>query len=345
MESKQICHLKIIDAMKGVCTVWVIMMHAIPTGEDAYKFLLMPFYAQLTIPFFMTISGFTYTLSYEKSKKWYSFSGLWRKGKRFLLPYVPALLLEVLILGWPENTLTWLLSGGYKMPGSYYVILMLQLLLLFPVIYWCYKWLERCSWLTGLAIVFAFQCVYEAFTYFIDLKVEIYRLLIFRYVIFLYMGVVLYQNYKNKNDNCRSLMKAMPIGFIYIFSVGYLNWQPSVLFRYPTWYRSAAPVCFWVVPILAVIFANGNSILEGVEKYPFLRRISNVVQLLGKASYHVYIVQMLWFGIVVSGINTSSWRQLVFCMASLVVCLLLGIEYYYIFQRKVSLSKQNKMQK
>ena len=217
MESKQICRLKIIDVMKGVCILWVIMMHAIPAGGRTYKLLLMPFYAQLTIPFFMTISGFNYTSSYEKCERWYSSSNLWRKCKRFILPYVPALLLEVLILGWPENTLTWLLSGGYEMPGSYYVILMLQLLFLFPIICWCYKWLEKCSWITGLVIAFAFQCAYEVFTYFINLKVEIYRLLIFRYVIFLYMGIVLYRKHKNNNDNWRSMMNVLPIGFIYIF--------------------------------------------------------------------------------------------------------------------------------
>lgn len=105
-----------------------------------------------------------------------------------------------------------------------------------------------------------------------------------------------------------------------------------MIFRYPTWYRSAAPVCFWVVPILAVMIANENLFLEKIETHSFLRRISNVVRLLGKASYHIYIVQMLWFGIIVSGINTSSWRQLVFCVFSLVVCSLLGIVYYNICQ-------------
>ena len=309
-----------------------------PCGGGIYKLLLMPFYAQLTIPFFMTVSGFTYTLSYERHRNWYALSNLWRKLKRFIVPFIPALALEMIILGKPDNVLTWLLSGGYQMPGSYYVILMLQLVFLFPFIYALYNQLhekKKLFWILEIIAVLLLQCLYELLTYLIDLDVQIYRLLIFRYVIFLYMGIVLYKAQNENHIYWKSMIKLLPIGFSYIFLMGYMNWQPEILFRYPTWYRSAAPVIFWVAPISAYIIGNGNMIINRMENHRLWRFISEKIQLVGRASYHIYIVQMLWFGLIISHINTGSWRKLIICAVSMVICSVVGVVYYHI-NREIS---------
>lgn len=154
-----------------------------------HKLLLISFYAQLTIPFFMVIPGFTFTLSYEKHENWYSLSNMWRKVKRFIFPLIPALILEIIT-------------------------------------------------------AFILQCIYEVFTHLVDLDVQIYRLLIFWYFIFLYIGIVLYKA-QTKNEICwKSMLKLLPLEVLYIFLVGYMNQRPEILFRYPTWYHSAAPVIF-----------------------------------------------------------------------------------------------------
>lgn len=349
MEQISSTHYKIIDILKGICILWVIMLHAIPSGGRIYKLLLMPFYAQLTIPFFMTLSGFTYALSFEKHRNWYSLSNLWRKVKRFIFPFVPALILEVIVMGKPENILTWLLAGGYQMPGSYYVILMIQLVVFFPLIYSFYYHLHtknNCSWILGILVVFILQCLYELLTYLIDLNVQIYRLLIFRYFIFLYMGIALYKAQKENKIFWKSMVKLLPFGFLYIFFVGYMNWQPEVLFRYPTWYRSAAPVIFWVAPIIAYFIADGNLITNRLETHEARCFISDKVQLLGQASYHIYIVQMLWFGLIIFHVNSDSWRKLIICVISMVVCSVVGVIYFYVHHwchsritRKISRAK------
>lgn len=101
-------HYEIIDLIKGICAIFMIMLHAIPGETPLHKLLLMPFHAQLTIPFFMIISGFNWTGSVEKTQKWYSCSNLFRKVKRVVLPYLPALIIEIIFLGWPGNIFTWL---------------------------------------------------------------------------------------------------------------------------------------------------------------------------------------------------------------------------------------------
>lgn len=290
----------------------------------------MPFYAQLTIPFFMIISGFTYALSFEKQNHWYVPSRLWKKVKRFIFPFLPALIIELIILGKPQKIATWLLSGGYQMPGSYYVILMIQLVMLFPLIYEFYNQLHvkrDCSLLTGISVAIILQCGYELLTLLIDLDISIYRLLIFRYFVFLYVGVAIFKAKKEKKEYWEEMRKLLPLGFLYIFFVGYLNWQPDIIFRYSTWYRSAAPVVFWTGPIATYLIENDYKITSWIKTNRICNIISEKIQLIGKASYHIYIVQMLWFGLIISHIDTKSWRKLVVCVVSITVCSVVGILY------------------
>lgn len=303
-------------------------------GGGMHKLLLMPFYAQLTIPFFMIISGFTYTLSFERSNHWYAPSKLWKKVKRFIFPYLPALIIEIYFLGKPDNMALWLLSGGYSLPGSYYVILMIQLVVLFPLIYKFYQQLHvkrGYSFFTGIAVAMMIQCAYELLTWLIKLDVSIYRLLIFRYFIFLYTGVVLFLAKQENKECCKKMRKLIPLGALYILLVGYLNWQPDIIFRYPTWYRSAAPVIFWTAPIAAYLIENDCKILGWIKTNRICNIVLEKMQLIGKASYHIYIIQMLWFGLVISHINTESWMKLIVCVVSIVVCSLVGILYYYLW--------------
>ena len=323
-------HYAVLDVVKGFCAVFVIMLHSIPGGGTLNRLLLMPFYAQLTIPFFMMVSGFTWDASAEKRLHWYTKGNLFGKCKRMLLPYLPALLLELVLLGLPDNPLVWLASGGYQMPGSYYVILMLQLIVLFPAVRKFYEWntAKGGSWAAGLAWVFAFQCLYEAATYMTDLSIGVYRLLIFRYVIFLYAGICLRRMYITRTFAWRQLRRMIPFGALFILAVGYLNWQPTVLFRYSTWYRSSAPTVLWAMPLLAYALFRYERLSEKLESAAIGRWLTKTLQLCGKASYHIYIVQMLWFGLAISHLNTASYRQLIVFLVSVPVCCVVGWLYY-----------------
>ena len=48
--------------------MFVIMPHSFAGEGEVNLALLMPFYAQLTILFFMTVSGMTFSSSYDKGE-------------------------------------------------------------------------------------------------------------------------------------------------------------------------------------------------------------------------------------------------------------------------------------
>ena len=247
------------------------------------------------------------------------------------MPYLPVLVIEIAFLGYPKNIFTWLASGGYQMPGSYYVVLMIQLIVLFPVIKKFYNWnskhLKNCF--IGLAIVFFFQCVFEWLTYIIDLPDTIYRLLIFRYTIFLYAGICIRKMLSSNTINWKILIGMIPFGVVYIGVTGYLNWQPHFLFRYPVWYHSSAPTILWAFPIIMYILWNGKQIHILFNKFKISKSLYNVLILCGKASYHIYIFQMLWFGMIINKFNISSAIDQIkaFCVSACICCLG-GIIYY-----------------
>lgn len=300
-------------------------------GGVLYKLFLMPYSAQLTIPFFMVITGFTYAGSYERGLNWWSVSNMCRKIRRIAVPFFPALLLELFLYGRPERMGVCLLSGGYQMPGSYYVVLLFQLLILFPLIKCIADKRSTVSDGRRFLEVFLFQCVYEGVAYMVDLDVGIYRLLVFRYVIFIYGGIMIYQKmgvFNRQNRKAAGVFFA--VGIIYLTAVGYLEYQPSVIFRYPVWYRSAAPAAGYVVLIAAVLILRHKFFENWLAAHRKAAKLAGILEKLGKASYHIYVVQMLWFGIVMTHVNLDSWRKLVWFPISVGMCGTVGICYAWL---------------
>ena len=55
-----------IDVLKGICIIFVIFTHASWTDEQRLKFLF-PFWIAMAVPFFMLVSGYVYTKSFQKN--------------------------------------------------------------------------------------------------------------------------------------------------------------------------------------------------------------------------------------------------------------------------------------
>ena len=133
-----------IDVLKGVCIIFVIITHFNFSNSQRLE-LLFPFWIDMAVPIFMFVSGYLWTLSYNKHKlnnlkSCYNVKHIAKKVSRFIIPFIIAFLIEETafsIYNKSFNIKDFILDficGGLG-PGSYYTPLMIQLILLFPLIY------------------------------------------------------------------------------------------------------------------------------------------------------------------------------------------------------------------
>ncbi len=133
-----------IDVLKGVCIIFVIITHC--NFSDAQRsWLLFPFWIDMAVPIFMFLSGYLWALSYKNHKlndlkSCYNKKLIIKKVIRFILPFLIVFLVEEILLiiyNKSFNIKSFILDficGGLG-PGSYYTPLMIQLIILFPLIY------------------------------------------------------------------------------------------------------------------------------------------------------------------------------------------------------------------
>ena len=136
----------------------------------------------------------------------YSEDILIAKFLRFIIPFLIALLIEIGMQIYTHVDITFLSSlhllfVGGKGPGSYYIPLMIQLIFVFPLIFW----IMRQGALKGLIIVGITNLVYEIMVHSYGMGHGCYRLLIFRYLLMIAFGCYLYIN-RDKNQNKAALL-------------------------------------------------------------------------------------------------------------------------------------------
>lgn len=90
-----------LDIYKGVCILLVILTHFNWTASERLKYLF-PFWVNMAVPMFMIISGYVYSLSFEKHKintisKAYSLNNLLNKFIRYTVPFLLVFVIEMVI--------------------------------------------------------------------------------------------------------------------------------------------------------------------------------------------------------------------------------------------------------
>ncbi len=336
-------HYRNIDFLKGICIIIVIFEHAGWSRETWLKGLF-PFWDRIAIPMFMVISGFVYTLSLQRKgmENYYSFHELSHKLKRYLRPYIIAFSIEnvaYLIIAnkafrrfienhfhFPINSifservtilnsLKSFISGGYG-PGNYYTPVLIQLIILFPLLYILIKTLKyKGLFLSGI-LCFAF----ELCQYFFKIPNSIYRCLIFRHLITICFGIYLALKLYTKNTilNLLSLL----IGLTYIVAHSYFQFTPG--FFNSNWADVNFIACLFYCPIIAFLIKK--------EKLHF-----RPIEQIGKASYHIYLTQMVYYNFfkktfIIKLINNSY----LWCLVSMIICAIFGLCFYHLEKKIIS---------
>lgn len=294
-------HIDLIDLLKGFAILSVIYLHSCFSAEVS-KAVLAPFLFNLAVPIFMIVSGFTYSFSLSKYddsksvlKSYYSFNNLYKKLIRILPCYLIIFIIEMIAEPMEfegaksiADFFCYLFTGGYVFPGSYYIPVLIQLILIFPLLKILYDKFKAASFIP----IAVFQLIYEIAIYYTDFPKQISRLLVVRYLVLILGGIFIFDKYKNEKQikNKWIYILSAVLGAGYIIAIGYFDFTPKVLFT--DWATTAMPTALYLVPvIMLVLFKFGRKEVKPIFTIP------------GKASYHIYLMQMLYFGIVMHRIN------------------------------------------
>ncbi|MCM1559156.1 MAG: acyltransferase [Butyrivibrio sp.] len=249
-----------------------------------------PFYilcAAQAVPVFIMLSGYNYAGGVKDP----SFKSLYAPRKllkRFLRYTIPIIITYLVILagltaigndysggGW----LRLFIWGDYG-PGGYYYGIMLQFLLVFPMIY-----RVVCSYdFEGVLVIGVCNLFFELFFQSHAIDVAIYRVLIFKYILFIACGVYLYIHKAEKIKGIYLLIMLLT-GAGYLLMPGYWNYEYRV-FKY--WSPTSMVVIAWIFPILYFLITNYHS-------KAVCNLAGRLIGKIGKASYHIMCTQMLWF--------------------------------------------------
>lgn len=325
---KSSTRLMAIDYLKAIAVILVIINHSL-TNTQQLK-VGGPFWISMAVPIFMIVSGFTYSMSASRHesdsfKDYFGRDILVKRISRFMIPFLIVFVLEILLksivpLSFQSESmkksipvLVSFLIGGAG-PGSYYIPVLLQFVFVFPIIYSSY----RKSTVKTVAMVFSIQLAFDILTNLLNIPGSIYRLLIFRYLSLIVMGIVLFFNRKELIKRIRFVAFFSIGSIIYAFIVNYTSYKPVV---FTFWTKTALPMVFFAFSI--VIW--GMKVLE-IKNTNW---ITGITSLMGRASFHIFLTQKLLFGF---GLNkffrTINFTTLASTIGAVILSSILGIIFY-----------------
>lgn len=328
-------HYRHIDVLKGIFILVVIFEHA-NWPLSFWQKSGMPFWDRMAIPCFMTISGFLYTRSIQNKTidEYYSIKNIARKFKRYLLPYTFVFLMEVLlwsILAIPSiqtmitesfnysfdydpgtklslsNLIHLYLFGG-EGPGNYYTPVLMQLIIIFPFLYF---FIGQYRYKGLLASAF-FCFLSELWQYLFHVPKTTYRVLILRHIMTICFGIYLALGYYKKNKALNFL--SISTGIAYIIAHSYYRWTP--VFFNNSWADVNFVACLYFCPIIAFLLSKENLHFKPLEQ-------------VGKASYHIYLTQMVYYNFAKRDLMIRFFRSpYLWCFFSMLICMIAGLCFY-----------------
>lgn len=289
--------IEFLDYLKAICVIMVIVTHYDWADKTSPFFTML---INMAVPVFMIVSGYNFAMSNRKKaegklSRMYGWSMMKPKLIRFLVPFFTICLIEMVLLALEDkniNPLRIFLLGAYG-PGSYYVPVMLQLLVIFPIIYFL---VEKNAKL-GIALAGAANLLFEVGVKVFEMDKYYYRLSIGRYLLLIAFGCYLYLHPEHRVKRYQ-MWTMFLVGLAYIIAVFGFD-KDLILFGY--WKTTAMPVAFYIFPIVVLLF----------RKF-YHRRIpgalGRMLTWIGQASYHIFLVQMVYYHFELGGpIMQAQW--------------------------------------
>ena len=299
--------------------IMIIINHCPWEADERLKYLF-PFYITMAVPGLMFISGYLNAQSFKRNNikcfsDCYQRSFIFPRLMRLIIPFTIIFLAEITIhiLFSSKKIYEYLLmylSGGWG-DGTYYFPVMIQFVFIFPFIFFPIK----NKGINGVLIFFGATLFYELLQRAFQMNVECYTNIFFRYTFLTACGCYcgLYSGVEKTWNLLCVLMIA--IGFAFVILFNYTGYQTVIFQNY--WKNTTVLPTLFVIPFVAFIIRKANWRFTPLE-------------LIGKASYHVFLIQKVFFYGMKSGFASLMVenRGLQIIM-SVVICLTVGIAFYF----------------
>lgn len=294
-----------IDFLKGFAIISVILLHALPEG--ALRPTLAPFHIWQSVPIFLFVAGITTSISFERAG---GLTGYYRKLPTNLVYLAFWYSLFLFIYGAVMESVIPLraLYLGLIGPGGYFVPLIIQHMLFFPLLLSLKRRMNNEPLFLLCALLI--NAFLEYIAYAADINPLHYRIAYLRYIFVAALGAVVYSS-NVKYRPSYSLLPALSI--LYILSTEYKE-TFSFSFNLPIindWGMQHYPAYFYTA-FLCVMLTKISAHI------PF----SKYITMLGKASYFIYLWQTVFFITL-----WEKWRDYpsLRIVAAIPVCLLGGL--------------------
>lgn len=312
----------LLDIIKGVMIIFIITTHFRFIYPDDYRKFGFFFWIDMAVPVFMIITGYLMTIQFER-KKITTLQQAWAleivipKLLRFIVPFIFSMMIELPFLavnnGYGIVDIITILFRGGEGPGSYYTQVLIQLVFFFPLIYLCIKKYD----FFGVVLSFVITAIWEAVQYSWGTDGYTYSLLMFRYISILAFGSYIAIGKIQANGSVLTSM--FFVGAVWQALLNYVPLEP--IFMNVAWARVNYIPTLFIMPIMYVLIKKFNNSEIRIT----------ILQELGKASYNIYLTQMVFYGCgkanLVYSMISLLWLQLIICIT---VCVVAGYIFYRI---------------
>lgn len=326
-----------IDLIKGLAIISVILAHSLPIYILIIVFWQFHIFQVVSI-FFIAMaitSGISFNFKWFKKNNKYDLKSYFLN--RFNRIIVPFMIIFIISLIWGILNKKFyfgdLILIGYlpvSGPGNYFITLIFQFILIFPLIFYFHNNLPKLTLIILFLIDLLFELVAPHISIFID-EPYLYSACIFRY--FSAIGLGLYVSNDLIESKKLNVMKkkyifilmGFPISVIYIFMVSFTQ-QPFPLF-FDLWNSQNIIAVFYPLMLIIVMF---NLFPEKAKNI-----IYKLLSMIGKASYHIYLVQILFFGFGFSFMKIVNKNNFIIIAPIAIVlnislATFLGLIFYYL---------------
>lgn len=341
-----------VDALKAFAIALVVLDHSLTW--DLKSLIGGVFWERTAIPIFMILMGFNIGLSFKNKgattlRELYSRAYFKNKIERYVFPFL-LLYWGSLILGlyydsftWNEYTLIgWLPFWG---PGNWFIPVLFSSILILPLVYRGYISYPKltvflCFMSEILLQLFLFYNIplqlVDGHWQFTSYAAAFLTSVIRTNVLFLLPAVGLglwftdSPNIKAKRN--RLMWVALPLSVIYMFAYQILGYRAYIIDGIYKHNLIWGDYTFLVIPYTAFLFLLAMRYLPSTPQ----TRLQNLIQRAGRASYHIFLVQILYYSVWYHvnrnwanvGFGSDVMNHVWFYIGSLILTFAAGIIWY-----------------